>query len=487
MHGVHHRCTNLAAQRVVAVGPRADQGGSMVVRACVGLAAECDLGPYGTPQRRAAEQGMLLSLDVWARGEGARRPTSVASGGWTLSCTWTGKPGTRHAALTISPVGGPSSEAMAQLRRWMEEGSIRLPLASDPSVVVLVPCMACPGELPWGQVQVTFVGLPSAWMLKDTPAAILGAVGYTGRSTADAPKLRVTEVFLGWHAEAPDLADGSLCAFVDQPVDDPELRKLPSSICLGHDRAVIEVRVSSRRATFVSTQPAAAAPAAQPAEAPHTQPPPPPPRTAWGGTAAGQQVPRTATAAAAAAAAAPPVAAAATPPTTVLDEHMDVEPAAAAAPTQGEPPRGDALDLACADRPAIARQLAEWANNSYGHNEGGPARVRQVLARAVEESDVVRGILSRLVEEEGDLNLSERPPENLQLQLVEAFGRAGFGASSYDAADGRDRRSSRLRGRSRAPSARRGATSRVASEDGGGVSRESRSRSRSRSVEVASE
>jgi hypothetical protein len=133
----------------------------------------------------------------------------------------------------------------------------------------------------------------------------------------------------------------------------------------------------------------------------------------------------------------------------------------------------------------MARQLVEWANNSYGHNTGGVAVVRAVLAHAVAESGVVRGILSRLAQEDVDVDLSERPPENLQLQLVEAFGRAGLSASSYDASHGGGRRSGRLR--SRAPS-RRGATRvRGGSEGGGGVSREGRSRSRSRSVEVTSE
>ncbi len=98
-------------------------------------------------------------------------------------------------------------------------------------------------------------------------AAILRAVGYTGLPGAGR-KLKVTEVFRGWHADEPTLADGSLCAFVDQPDDDPELLRLPTSISLGHNHAVIEVIVSSRQAVFVSCPPTAAAPTA-------AQPPPP--------------------------------------------------------------------------------------------------------------------------------------------------------------------------------------------------------------------
>jgi hypothetical protein len=163
---------------------------------------------------------------------------------------------------------------MIQLSQWRADGSIRVPMPGDPETTVVVPCHACPGELPLGQVQVTLRGLPSAFMLKDTMAAILRAVGYTGLPGAGR-KLKVTEVFRGWHADEPTLADGSLCAFVDQPDDDPELLRLPTSISLGHNHAVIEVTVSSRHAVFVSCPPTAAAPtAAQPP--PPTTPPPPP-------------------------------------------------------------------------------------------------------------------------------------------------------------------------------------------------------------------
>jgi hypothetical protein len=169
MHGL----VDITKQEVCAVGPRPARRHEVALRACVGLVPECEFGPYGSRERRQAEDGMLCAMGKWTQAEGGVRPTGVIGGGWTI---------TRLAAMVIYPVGGPSTAAMQQLRHWLADGGIRLPLASDPSVMVVVPCMACPGELPLGQVQVTFRGLPSAFMLKDTVHTILRAVGYTGDS-----------------------------------------------------------------------------------------------------------------------------------------------------------------------------------------------------------------------------------------------------------------------------------------------------------------
>ena len=518
------------------MGPRPARRHEVALRACVGLVPECEFGPYGSRERRQAEDGMLCAMGKWTQAEGGVRPTGVIGGGWTISCQWAGGRGTRLAAMDIYPVGGPSTAAMQQLRHWLADGGIRLPLASDPSVMVVVPCMACPGELPLGQVQVTFRGLPSAFMLKDTVHTILRAVGYTGE-TPDAPKLRPTEVFLGWHDAVPNLADGSLCAFVDQPAHDPELRRLPSTICLGHNQAVIEVTVSSRRAVFVSCPPATAAPAAaQPPPPPTTQPatqPPPAPPTAprgqpWAAAAAVAPGPaaaaRAVAAAAAAAAAAAPAAVAATAeapaPAGMEVEQPDVvanglgggaaASQTAAGLTVAPGPSaasggGDALDLACVGRPEMAGQLTAWAVNAFSHAVE-PVGVRRLLAAAVAESAVVQGQLQRLAMEPGELNLEELPPEPLQLQLFKAFAAANISAASYETEDG-VRRSARLRpapplqgqppeargrslvrgsadgrrgSRSALPSSPRGRRARTASRDGGGAGRDGRSRSRSR-------
>ena len=452
-----NRVVDITAQQVRAVGPRPRLGHEVALRACVGLVPECDLGPYASPQRRQAERELLQALSLWTRQEGGVRPTGAAGGGWTLECQWAGGRGSRQAALDIRPVGGPSSAAMQQLRQWLAAGSIRLPLPSDPSVEVVVPCMACPGELPLGQVHVTLRGLPSAYVLKDAVATILGAVGYTGQPGCG-PKLRATEVFRGWHVDEPCLADGSLCAFVDQPEHDPELRRLPASICLGHNQAVIEVLVSSRRASFLSSPPAAAPiaqVAAQPPPPPaHPPPPPPPAPPAAAGGQAWQQPAEPAAAPAPAAMAA----AAAVPEEGGAARHMPMDDvqgpamAAAAAATGGQPGSGvealgpwaseDALDQACAGRPAMAGQLTEWAINTFGHAASAD-RVRQLLAQAAAASKVVQGQLQRMAAEQGELNLAELPPKPLQDALVAAFGAAQISAASYVTEDGM-RRSARL-------------------------------------------
>ena len=51
---------------------------------------------------------------------------------------------------------------------------------------------------------------------------------------------------------------------------------------------------------------------------------------------------------------------------------------------------GDALDQACADRPEMAGQLTEWANNTFGHALQS-ADVRRLLAETVAGSAVVQG------------------------------------------------------------------------------------------------
>ncbi len=79
---------------------------------------------------------------------------------------------------------------------------------------------------------------------------------------------------------------------------------------------------------------------------------------------------------------------------------------------------GDALDQpACADRPAMAGQLTEWANNTFGHALQ-PADVRRLLAATVAGSAVVQGQLQRLAAELGELNLVELPPAPLQRELL---------------------------------------------------------------------
>lgn len=507
---------NSAAQQVVAVGPRPGVGHEVSLRACVGLVPECEFGPYGSPERKQAEVDLLQAFAGWSKGEGAVRPTGVAGGGWTLECRWAGGKGTRRSLLDIRPVGGPSSAAMQQLRQWLADGCIRLPLPSDPTVTVLVPCMACPGELPLGQVQVTLRGLPSSLMLKDAVAVVLKAVGYDG-SQSGGPKLRVMEVFRGWHADEPNLADGSLCAFVDQPEHDPELRRLPSTISLGHDHAVIEVLVSSRRATFVyggapvDGPTVGGAAGADTAAGGPTQPPPPPARPPQH-----QQPPPPSPAATPQRQAWRPAAPAAPrAPPTPNDEGvaaMDAQGPAGDAPAEGQataatraagtvaaaaapaPAAGDALDRACVDRPAMARQLTEWANNTFGH-AASAAEVRRLLAEGVERSSVLRGQLLRLAALQGELNLEELPPEALVKELVTAFAKAGISTASYDAVDG-VRRSARLqpsaaspRGRSlvraeRRPGSGRGRRQARSAGGGGGGGggaggREGRSRSRS--------
>ena len=159
---------------------------------------------------------------------------------------------------------------------------------------------------------------------------------------------------------------------------------------------------------------------------------------------------------------------------------------------------GDALDQACADRPAMAGQLTEWANNTFGHALQ-PADVRRLLAATVARSAVVQGQLQRLAAEQGELNLVELPPAPLQRELLTAFAAANVSAASYETADGQ-RRSTRLRpageasgasaavgARGRSPvrngsraRGRRARGRRASSSDGDGVSRDGRSRSRSR-------
>ena len=486
--------TDREAQMVLQVGPRGHY--ELALQACLGLVPECEFGPYNSRARTESERGLLGSMSLWAAQEGATRAVSRAGGGWTLECKWAGGRGTRKAALNIRPLGGPSSAAMIQLSQWRADGSIRVPMPGNPEATVVVPCHACPGELPLGQVQVTLRGLPSAFMLKDTMAAILRAVGYTGLPGAGR-KLQVTEVFRGWHADEPTLADGSLCAFVDQPDDDPELLRLPTSISLGHNHAVIEVTVSSRQAVFVSCPPTAAAPTAAqppppttPPPPPTTQPPPPPP-TAPRGPAWAQTAPAAAPTAPTAVPPAPAAPAMAPAEDLPMAEQPDV---AGAVQDMG----GDALDQACADRPAMAGQLTEWANNTFGHALQ-PADVRRLLAATVARSAVVQGQLQRLAEELGELNLVELPPAPLQRELLTAFAAANVSAASYETADGQ-RRSTRLRpageasgasaavgARGRSPvrngsraRGRRARGRRASSSDGDGVSRDGRSRSRSR-------
>lgn len=450
---LQHNVVDAAGQEVVAVGSRpAGRGHEMALRVYVGKVPEFEFGAYASAERRQSEAGVLRALASWALVEGAVRPTGAAGGGWTLECKWAGGRGTSQAALDIRPVGGPSSAAMQQLRQWMAAGSLRLPWSSSGSgqpVEVLVPCSACPGELPLGQVLVTLRGLPSSLMLKGTMAALLRAVGYSGLPGGGS-KLLATEVFRGCHEDEPSLADGSLCAFVDQPMDDPELHRLPSTIYLDHSRAVVEVFVSSRRASFVSA-PAAASPLpAQPASPAATQPPPPPGAPAQ---------PRAAQPAAPAAAAAAPQAMAtdaAEPADVATQGPMEgVEEAAAAegagvpGPGIGTPPaaaallpESDALAAACVDRPAMARQLVEWATNSIGH-VAKPGQVRGLLAGAAASSKVVRAQLALLAAMPGDTHLEQRPPVALELELVRAFARAGLSVATYEAPDG-SRRSARL-------------------------------------------
>ena len=163
---------------------------------------------------------------------------------------------------------------------------------------------------------------------------------------------------------------------------------------------------------------------------------------------------------------------------------------------------GDALDRACAGRPAMAGQLTEWAINTFGH-AASPARVRQLLAQAAAASKVVQGQLQRMAAEQGELNLVELPPKPLQEALVAAFGAAQISVATYVTDDGR-RRSTRLqpaaaaagaaRGRSLVRSNRRSSGSRRsarpspsggrasgASAAGGGGRVDGRDRSRSRS------
>jgi len=160
---------------------------------------------------------------------------------------------------------------------------------------------------------------------------------------------------------------------------------------------------------------------------------------------------------------------------------------------------GDALDQACAERPAMAGQLTEWANNTFGHVLQ-PADVRRLLAATVAGSAVVQGqLVQRLAAEVGELNLVELPPAPLQRELLTAFAAANVSAASYETADGQ-RRSTRLRPASRQAGAsaavgargrspvrngsrargRRARGRRAPSSDGDGVSRVGRSRSRSR-------
>jgi len=158
---------------------------------------------------------------------------------------------------------------------------------------------------------------------------------------------------------------------------------------------------------------------------------------------------------------------------------------------------GDALDQACADRPEMAGQLTEWANNTFGHALQS-ADVRRLLAETVAGSAVVQGQLQRLAAELGELNLVELPPAPLQRELLTAFAAANVSAASYETADGQ-RRSTRLRpageagasaavgARGRSPvrngsraRGRRARGRRAPSSDGDGVSRDGRSRSRSR-------
>jgi hypothetical protein len=264
-----------ASQVVHQVGPRPLRG-EVALRACVGLVPEAEIGAYGSPDRRQAESDLLGALATWAAAEGAARPSAEAGSGWTLECKWAGGRGTRRAAMDIRPVGGPSSAAQQQLHTWLRDASIRLPNPYDHASDIVVPCLACPGDLPLGQVQVTLVGLPTSFMLKDTHTAVLRAVGYTGLPGAGA-KLRVTEVFRGFHPDEPTLADGSLCAFVDQPMDDPTLARLPSSVNLGQDQTVLEVRVSSRPSIIIHAVPG---PRQPPAGAVPPPPRPPPRREA---------------------------------------------------------------------------------------------------------------------------------------------------------------------------------------------------------------
>lgn len=490
---LQHSIVSMDSQLVRQVGPRPGRH-EVALRACVGLVPECEFGPYGSEQRLAAERELISALGRWAASEGAARPSGEAGCGWTLECKWAGGRGSRKSALDVRPVGGPSSAAMLQLRQWLTEASIRVPLPSDPSRQAVVPCHACPGDLPLGQVQVTLRGLPSFFMLKDTVGAILRAVGYTGQPGAGR-RLCVTEVFRGWHADEPHLADGSLCAFVDQPEDDPELWRLPPSVHLGHGQAVVEVLVSSRRATFVGPtppqqqQPPPPPPRQQPAaaaapEAPATSPAPAVPA---GQAPAGQAPAGQAPAGQAPAGQAPAGQAAVEPPQeqpgsgTATDEQGDAHMPDAETAAQ-LPAASDALDLAAAQRPEAARLLRSWARDAFGHS-ASPAQVRHILANAVATIQAVRTQVQRLADTEGEMNW-HRPPEALQRQLIVAFGEAGHSMATYEAAlaagdavdaVGGARRSARL--------ASRGRSSEGREPQGGGreqAARRSRSRSRGR-------
>lgn len=460
---LQYTITDIQAQAVRQVGPRPGRH-EVALRACIGLVPECEFGPYNSKERASAEQELLGALALWASGEGAARPTGEAGCGWTLECKWAGGRGTRRAALDIRPVGGPTSAAMQQLRHWLSDASIRLPLPRDPEVTVVVPCHACPGELPLGQVQVTLRGLPTSFMLKDTTTAILRGVGYTGLPGAGR-KLLVTEVFRGWHSDEPHLADGSLCAFVDQPEDDPELRRLPSTIHLGHNQAVLEVHVSSRHATFI-TSPAAPAPAAAAPTGPPAPPPPPPPahpppaqppparpppaqpprQPAWGRHG---QVP----------APAPALDATTRGPADMVTPEAEAEANAgtttpAVASTSGAravlatsiQEQDAALLTASAARPAVARLVTEWANDAFGHT-ATPEVVRHVLAEAVAASTALRGQVARMAAQTGELDWT-RPPEAMERQLIVAFAKAGHSMATWEEQEvhqeGARRRSARL-------------------------------------------
>ena len=220
---------------------RAPVLGKPTLRAHLGLVPEESIGPYGSPQRRQAEEDLLRAFLQQQQGHVMACAPVTAKG-----------EGTRSFQMEYLFHSTPEATEARQHLRDLGGATLTLPTRPQP---VLVPCLDGPGRLPSSLVRIVVSGLPPDFMIPGGVRVLLESAGYT---TGGAEGVIVRAEHGGEHraditAFAPGVMKlGVVVGVVRPPASDPTLSQLPRQF--SDVGGTVTIRVTGSR----PQQPAAA-------------------------------------------------------------------------------------------------------------------------------------------------------------------------------------------------------------------------------------
>ena len=220
---------------------RAPVLGKPTLRAHLGLVPEESIGPYGSPQRRQAEEDLLRAFLQQQQGHVMACAPVTAKG-----------EGTRSFQMEYLFHSTPEATEARQHLRDLGGATLTLPTRPQP---VLVPCLDGPGRLPSSLVRIVVSGLPPDFMIPGGVRVLLESAGYT---TGGAEGVIVRAEHGGEQkadiaAFAPEVMKlGVVVGVVRPPASDPTLSQLPRQF--SDVGGTVTIRVTGSR----PQQPAAA-------------------------------------------------------------------------------------------------------------------------------------------------------------------------------------------------------------------------------------